>query len=501
MGTVLTHHALTEAGIRDRVEVWADGGLRSADDALKLICMGANRLGFGTASMVAIGCTICRGCHLDTCHVGITTQIKDLHEAQARGLKRFVPRVHEDAVQALVQYFTSMGEAMRGRAGQMGVAHIQDLVGRADHLVQVSHHDRLDLSGLLTPVGDRVITAPAGQARFFRAFNPPPPRRAPEVAAQRLAAGVALTVEEEEATTAADRNLGTDLAGMIARAHTHVNTSWNLGGLATSGGAARTSNGHGPENASILTDAERGTGKVPMVDRAFTKGAAAGSGLGAFNIGGVRLRVFGGAQDGVGKCSLGGEIQVLKARSAHGRWVGGHVGKSCAYGAQRGLFLIQGDADARAGIRLSGADLVLGGEPAAPLNDRLGTLAARANCKGFAFEYMTGGRVIVLGDPGPWICSGMTGGVIYCRQNPAWNLDATAIRRRLSKTAKVSIQVLDDTDVAQVAELLGRYRQALDESGQHDASVRVDMLIASPADHFIALWPVTQQADPNISTE
>ena len=61
IGTVLAHHALTEAGIRDRVELWADGGLRSAADCIKLICMGANRLGFGTASMVAIGCTICRG--------------------------------------------------------------------------------------------------------------------------------------------------------------------------------------------------------------------------------------------------------------------------------------------------------------------------------------------------------------------------------------------------------------------------------------------------------
>ena len=90
IGTVLAHHALTEAGIRDRVEIWADGGLRSAADCVKLICMGANRLGFGTASMVAIGCTICRGCQLDTCHVGIATQI-DEHEAAERGLKRFVP--------------------------------------------------------------------------------------------------------------------------------------------------------------------------------------------------------------------------------------------------------------------------------------------------------------------------------------------------------------------------------------------------------------------------
>ena len=178
------------------------------------------------------------------------------------------------------------------------------------------------------------------------------------------------------------------------------------------------------------------------------------------------------------------------------------MGKSFAYGAQRGLFLIQGNADARAGIRLSGADMVLGGEPAQPLNDRLGTLAARANCKGFAFEYMTGGRVVVLGDPGPWLCSGMTGGVVYVRQNDDWGLDEAAVRRRLSKAAKVSLTALDESDDATVAELLGAYRDALvgvrPGRGGRRASSRSS---TTPSEHFLAIIPVTQQADPNISTE
>jgi glutamate synthase (NADPH) large chain len=486
IGTVLAHHALTEAGIRDRVEIWADGGLRSAADAVKLMCMGANRVGFGTAAMVAIGCTICRGCQLDTCHVGIATQIEDEAEATERGLKRFVPRVYEPAVDALVSYFTEMGAAMRELAGQMGVENVQDLVGRADLLVQVSHHERLDLTGLLTPVGEQIITAPSGTPRFFRAFTPPPPHRAPEVAAERLSSGAALAVEEQT-TTAADRNLGTDLAGLLARASTGVNTAWRSADGGVTPATAANGNGDGEH--------------PPMVDLSFTKGAAVGGGLAAFTLDGVRVRVFGGAQDGVGKCALGGEIQVLKTQNAAGQWIGGHVGKSFAYGAQRGLFLVQGDADARAGIRLSGADMVLGGEPRAPLNDRLGTLAARANCKGFAFEYMTGGRVVVLGDPGPWLCSGMTGGVVYVRQNPEWNLDQTAVRRRLSKAAKVSLVAPDETDVANISELLSAYRGALAESGQDDAAQAVDPLIADPAAHFITVSPVTQQADPNISTE
>ncbi len=68
--------------MRHKVEIWADGGIRSVNDALKIMLLGANRIGFGTLSMIAIGCTTCRGCHLDTCHVGIATQIES--EAQAK---------------------------------------------------------------------------------------------------------------------------------------------------------------------------------------------------------------------------------------------------------------------------------------------------------------------------------------------------------------------------------------------------------------------------------
>lgn len=481
IGTVLAHHALEEAGIRDRVEIWADGGLRTAADAIKLICLGANRLGFGTASMVAIGCTICRGCQLDTCHVGIATQMDD-DEARHRGLKRFVPREYEPAVEGLMRYFTEMGEAMRRIAGEMGVDDVQDLVGRADRLAQVSHHAEMDLDGLLTPTRERLIGAPGGTERYFRPFTPPPPHRAPGVAQEALEAATVLAVEEHD-ITARDRSLGTDLAGVIARARTGLRTPREL--------LARV--------ASTAPEGNAGT----LVDLRFTDGAATGSGLAAFNVEGVRIRVSGGAQDGVGKCSLGGEVQVLKALSDAGEWVGGHVGKSFAYGAQRGLFLIQGDADARAGIRLSGADMVLGGQPDRPVEDRTGSLGARANCKGFAFEYMTGGRAVVLGDPGPWLCSGMTGGVVYVRQEADWHLDEAAIRRRLSKAAKVSMVPVEpgSADALDITELLTTYRDALAASGQAEEAAGLDDLIRAPEDHFLAIHPVTQQADPNLSTE
>ncbi len=92
VGTRAVHRALMEAGLRNRVEIWADGGYRTGHDIVKLHCLGANRVGFGTLAMVSLGCTICRGCQLDTCHVGIATQIETTEQAQEHGLKKFTPQ-------------------------------------------------------------------------------------------------------------------------------------------------------------------------------------------------------------------------------------------------------------------------------------------------------------------------------------------------------------------------------------------------------------------------
>src|SRR5207247_9007715 len=113
IGTRLVHQALMEAGIRNRVEIWADGGYRHAHDVVKLLCMGANRVAFGTLAMVSLGCTICRGCQLDTCHVGIATQIENKAEADAKGLKKFTPQEYEIASENSARSFQAMGEEVR----------------------------------------------------------------------------------------------------------------------------------------------------------------------------------------------------------------------------------------------------------------------------------------------------------------------------------------------------------------------------------------------------
>ncbi len=360
--------------------------------------LGANRVGFGTLAMVVIGCTACRGCHLDTCHVGIATQIESAEEAGRRGLKRFVPRVLENGVIYETTFFRALGQEVRTITAKLGFKRTQDLVGRADLLIQGRGADRLDLSELLTP-------APAGEGR--RPENKVRIIRKPlnyltslisTLVTEAFDGGEDRVRYDDDTASSSDRAIGTYLAGAVTR--------------------GRLEGRYGPEKQVLLH---------------FRRDSIPGNGLAAFNIPAINIRVEGGVQDGVGKCALGGRIVILKGENRNGRRVGGSVGKGLAYGAQGGTFLIQGDADSRACIRLSGADAVLGGRLRLPLDDSRGNLAGRANLKGFAFEYMTAGRAVVLGDPGPWICSGMTGGAVYCHLDEAKGLTREALRRRLAR--------------------------------------------------------------------
>jgi glutamate synthase (NADPH) large chain len=486
IGTRLVHRALMEAGIRNRVEIWADGGYRHAHDVVKLICMGANRIGFGTLAMVSLGCTICRGCQLDTCHVGIATQIETTEEATEHGLKKFTPQEIDTAAENCARFFESMGQEVRQLTAELGYERTQDLVGRYDLLEQVAAKGELDLAQLITPLEEFLDLEPAdlpladeveaeARAEAGLVMARPIKMARSDAAAQisgladEVCGGGRVTLEFPRATDANDRVLGADLAGAIARGRIY---------------------GELPDDSGdVLASLE------------FNGGSVAGQGFGAFNAYGLNVRVEGGAQDGVGKGMLGGKVSIMKGQGAGGERVNGSVGKSFAYGAQRGRLFVQGSADSRFCIRLSGADVVLGGEPAEPLDDSKGCSVDRANAKGFAFEYMTSGRAVVLGDLGPWACAGMTGGRVYCRVNPEWNLDSEAIERRLGEGAKVHLRELDAEGELDVQDLLGHYAGELKATGQDGESKRIVGLVAEPAKHFVMIVPEKVQADPNISTE
>jgi glutamate synthase (NADPH) large chain len=164
-------------------------------------------------------------------------------------------------------------------------------------------------------------------------------------------------------------------------------------------------------------------------------------------------------------------------------------GKCFGYGAQGGTLIVQGDADSRLGIRLSGADLIIAGKLRQPLSDDLGCIASRANIKGFAFEYMTSGRGLVLGDPGPWLCSGMTGGVVYLKLDEVMGLDEAALRRRLAKGAEVSIEAVGREDEQNLKELLGKYINALDAHEQKQEAEAVRRLLNDWQTSFVKAVP------------
>jgi glutamate synthase (NADPH/NADH) large chain len=537
IGTRAVHLALLEAGIRNRVEIWADGGYRHGHDIVKLHCLGANRVAFGTLAMVSLGCTICRGCQLDTCHVGIATQIDSKEEADEKGLKKFTPQEFETAAENCARFFEGIGEEVRQVVANLGYERAQDLVGRSDLLVQARAKGDIDLAEMIRPLEDMLdlepiempVSAEEGReaaglivARPIRMVEKQvskelaalakdvcggpvrissgggvvasAAREAVEEAAAggagpgwhghaddsepagddwitRGAGGRNVKVKYPRPVDANDRVLGTELAGQLSRARIY-----------RPGDAP-------PSNMDAIADLH------------FNGGSIGGSGLGAFNVWGVDIMVEGGAQDGVGKTMFGGTISVLKGKNRFGRRVNGSVGKSFAYGAQRGRFFVQGSADSRFCIRLSGADVVLGGEPEGPINDELGGMANRANVKGFAFEYMTAGRAVVLGDVGPWACSGQTGGRVYMRMNESWGLDRAALERRLGTGAKVSLNELDEEGISDVQELLGLYAQQLERTEQSEEAERVRAIAADAREHFLMSVPEREQTDPSVSTE
>ena len=149
---------------------------------------------------------------------------------------------------------------------------------------------------------------------------------------------------------------------------------------------------------------------------------------------GVVVRVEGGAQDGVGKAMLGGTVSILKGKAPRAGASTARSASPSPTAPSAGRLFVQGSADSRFCIRLSGADVVLGGEPAEPLDDARGCMVDRANAKGFAFEYMTSGRAIVLGDIGPWACAGMTGGRVYVRSER--RLGTSTARRSSAGSAR-----------------------------------------------------------------
>ncbi len=360
LGLAEIQQMLVRNGLRSRIEVRTDGGLKTGRDVVIAALLGAEAYGFGTAALVAIGCAMARQCHLNTCPTGVATQRPDLR-AKFKGTPEQV-----------VTYFTLLAEEVRGILASMGARTLDEIIGRADLLERVEHPEipraqMLDLSVLLGGQPDGRAggqEAPGSTAlRSSGARNDRPGL-------------VSLDTEILEELTPYLES-GLPFAGNYEIRNHHLTVGARVAG------AIAERFGH-----AALPD-----GRVRL---RFT--GAAGQSFGAFAAAGMHLDLEGEANDYVGKGLSGGEITIRPFRRAayaeatHRNLI---IGNVCLYGATGGRLFAAGQAGDRFGVRNCGAIAVIEG-------------AGNHCC-----EYMTGGIVVVLGRAGRNLGAGMSNGVAY----------------------------------------------------------------------------------------
>ncbi|MDA8163290.1 MAG: glutamate synthase-related protein [Desulfobacteraceae bacterium] len=450
IGVSEAHRALVESGLRDDVEIWCDGGIRSGLDVVKMILLGANRVGMGTVALMGVGCISCQRCHLDKCPRGISTQLRTKEDAEARGVKGFTPRQVEAEAENLARLLGAIGDEVRMLVAKMGHGRLQDLVGRVDLLEQSSFKDLIDVKGLIARAD---YTGPKDESNRPMSVRRPLnhlTRLINDLTMDQFGKGYKEVHFVDECVHSVDRAVGTYLSGAMVRRF-GMNSDYKV--LIRLGSS------------------------VP------------GNGLCAFNISNIDTIVEGGSQDGAAKGSMGGSLAVLKGLNCLGRRVDGSTGKSFGYGAISGTFIIQNYADSRACVRMSGADVIFGARIVERLRDEEGNIATRAHLKGFAFEYMTGGRAVVLGDPGPWICAGMTGGVVYQCLYPEYGFTVDSLKLRLAKGADVVIKSIDSRGLSDITDLMDLYIKELRESFQEEEAVAVASILDKASERFVMVVP------------
>ena len=348
LGLTEVHRSLLENGLRDRVLLRVDGGLKTGWDVIVAALLGAEEFGFGSVAMIAEGCIMARVCHTNNCPVGVATQ-KEALRKRFTGLPEHV-----------VNFFLFVAEEVRQLLSVLGVAQLDELIGRNELLrprqVALTKTTSLDLSSLLGSM-------PAATDRSWLQHEPDAHGNGPILEDQLLADPEVLQAMEHHghvqrtlAIVNTDRSVGTRLAGEIAGRH---------GDKGFKGALDLTLNG------------------------------AAGQSFGAFLLQGMHLKLVGEANDYVGKGMSGGSLTLVPPSDCTDPGDQVILGNTCLYGATGGELYALGRAGERFAVRNSGATTVVEG--------------SGDHC----CEYMTGGVVVVLGRTGRNVAAGMTGGVAF----------------------------------------------------------------------------------------
>ncbi len=349
MGLAETQQTLVLNKLRGRVALQADGGIRTGRDVVIAFLLGADEIGFSTAPLIASGCIMMRKCHLNTCPVGVATQDPVLR-------KRF-----KGTPEHVVNYFFFVAEEVRELMASLGIATVDELVGRSEWLDQRDAIDHWKAKGLdLSKVFHRPAAGPDVAIRHVERQHHPIAdvldRELMGKAADAIAGGAPVVIEA--AVRNENRTVGAMLSGAVARAHGHA-------GL--------------PDDTITVNLA-----------------GTAGQSFGAWLAAGVTLSLEGSANDYAGKGLSGGKLIVKPSpatKAVAERSI--IVGNTVLYGAVAGECYFRGVAGERFAVRNSGAVAVVEG-------------TGDHGC-----EYMTGGIVVVIGETGRNFAAGMSGGIAY----------------------------------------------------------------------------------------
>ncbi len=370
MGLSEVHQVLSLNKLRDRVTLRVDGGIKTGRDVVIGAMLGAEEYGVGTASLVALGCIMVRQCHSNTCPVGVCTQDESLRE-------KFI-----GTPERVVNLFSFIAEEVREILASLGARSLEEILGRSDLLAQVSrgaaHLDDLDLNPLLARADF------SSHDRKNRAIwrNP-----VPDTLDAQMVEDAKAVFEQGEKMQLTYTVRNTQRA-IGTRFSSHIVRRFGMTGLAP---------GH-------ITVRLRGS---------------AGQSLGAFSVQGLKLEMFGDANDYVGKGLSGGTIVVRPMTSSTLiSFENTIIGNTVLYGATSGKLFAAGQAGERFAVRNSGAITVIEG------------------CGANGCEYMTGGRAVILGEVGDNFGAGMTGGMAFvydAKETLATHINAdTIIAQRLA---------------------------------------------------------------------
>jgi glutamate synthase (NADPH/NADH) large chain len=350
MGLAETHQVLSLNGLRNRVVLQTDGGLKTGRDIVIAAMLGAEEYAIGTLSLVAMGCLLVRQCHTNTCPVGICTQDETL-------------RKHFDgSVEKVMNLMSFIAEEVREILASLGFRSLDEIIGRADLLAQIHRGeeelDALDLGPLLAQANPL-----RGDAEYI-----PRERKTRNPVAESL-----------------DETILHDIGPMLDSGE-NIQLSYNVQNTHRTIGTRLSSH-----IARHYPDRRWGESHVTLRLR-----GVAGQSLGAFLARNLRIELVGCANDYVGKGLSGGTIIVAPPPSStRPSEQNAIIGNTVLYGATSGILFASGLAGERFAVRNSGAVAVIEG--------------SGAN----ACEYMTGGTVVILGKTGQNFAAGMTGGMAF----------------------------------------------------------------------------------------